>query len=159
MVRQRETCEPALRADDDRAFEAPSVDSPPSPVQVLIQQTERATYLAALTTLGPKVDALSRIPTQHSACWALGRARRHAVPAETARRLARKRNAVTQIRQAGSQFPSLGTRLFAFAKAKPIVSPEEGWALIWQTHHEAKAQRATSTPQSRLSPGSALRHF
>jgi hypothetical protein len=70
---------------------------------------------------------------------------------DTERRSARVRNAVATIRQAGSQFPSLGKRLFAFAQAKPIVSPEEGWALIWQTHHAAKAQRVTSTLQSGLS--------
>ena len=51
-----------------------------------------------------------------------------------------------KIRHAGPQFPCLGTRLFAFAKAKPIASPKEGWALMWQTDNEAKAQRAKSTP-------------
>jgi hypothetical protein len=66
MVRQRETCEPALRAEDDRDVEPPRVDSPPSPVQVLIPQSERATSLAALRTLGPKVDALSWTSQQRS---------------------------------------------------------------------------------------------
>jgi hypothetical protein len=48
---------------DDRDVEPPWVDSPPSPVQVLMPQTERATSLAVLKRLGPKVDALSWIPT------------------------------------------------------------------------------------------------
>jgi hypothetical protein len=48
---------------------------------------------------------------------------------DTERRIARVRKAVAPIRQAGPQLPSLGTRLFAFAKAEPLCSPEAGWAL------------------------------
>jgi hypothetical protein len=96
-VRQRITCEPALRSEDDRDVEPPWGDSPPSPVQVLIPLIERATYLAALKTLGPKVDALSRIPHQRSASEALGRVRRRAMLAETERRLARVHKAVQTI--------------------------------------------------------------
>lgn len=42
---------------DDRDFERPWVDSPPSAVQVRIPQTERATRLAKLKQQGQKVDS------------------------------------------------------------------------------------------------------
>jgi hypothetical protein len=42
------------------------------------------------------------------------------------RRIVRVRTAVATICQAGPQLPSLGTRLFAFAKAEPIFSSEKG---------------------------------
>jgi hypothetical protein len=109
-------------------------------------ETERATRLAPLEKLGQKVYALSWTRSQRSAFWALWRARGQAVLEDTECRIARVRHAVATIRQAGPQLPSLGTRLFAFAKAEPMFSPEESWAVMWQTDNEAKAQRAKSTP-------------
>jgi hypothetical protein len=88
-----------------------------------IYQTERATRLAELKQLGQKVYALSWTSPQRSAFWALWRARGQAVLEDTERRIARVRKAVAKIRQAGPQLPSLGKRLFAFAKAKPMFSP------------------------------------
>jgi hypothetical protein len=86
---------------DDFDVEPHWVDSQPSAIQVLIHQTERATRLPELKTPGQQVDALSWTRGQHSALWALWRARRHAVLADTERRLARVRKAVATIRQAG----------------------------------------------------------
>jgi hypothetical protein len=60
-------------------------------------------------------------------------------------RITRVRTAVATIRQAGPQLPSSGTRRFAFANAELMFSPEEGWALIWQTSNEVKAARAKSS--------------
>jgi hypothetical protein len=57
----------------------------------------------------------------------------------------RVRKAVVKIRQAGPQLPSLGTRLFAFAKAKLMCSPKAGWALLWQMFNEVKAARTKSS--------------
>jgi hypothetical protein len=73
------------------------------------------------------------------------------VLADTEGRLARVCKAVAKIRPAGPQLASLGKPFYAFSKAKPSFYPEEGWALMWQMDNEAKAQRAKSTPQSRLS--------
>jgi hypothetical protein len=102
------------------------LDAQLSAVQALIHQTERATRLAALQPLEPKGDALRRTRRQHSACWALGSARWGAVLEDTERRSTRVCIAVAKIRQAGSQLPSLGTRLFAFAQAEPMCSPKNG---------------------------------
>jgi hypothetical protein len=49
------------------------VDAQPSSVRVRIPQTERATSLAPLKTLGRKVEALSWTPSQRSAFWVLRR--------------------------------------------------------------------------------------
>jgi hypothetical protein len=61
------------------------------------------------------------------------------------RRIDPVRNTVAKIRKAGPQLPSLGTRLFAFAKAKLMCSPEESWALLWQTFNEVKPARTKSS--------------
>jgi hypothetical protein len=79
-----------------------------------------------LKRLGQTVDALCWTSQQRSTFWALWRARGQAMPEDTDRRIARMRNAVATIRQAGPQRPSLGTRRFAFAKAEPLCSPEAG---------------------------------
>jgi hypothetical protein len=56
--------------------------------------------------------------------------RRQAALGDTARRSARVRKAVATSRRAGPPLPGLGTRLRAFARAGPMCSPEEGWA-VW----------------------------
>jgi hypothetical protein len=87
---------------DNLDFETRWLDSQPSAVQVLIHQAERATRLAALKKLGQKVDALNWTRSQRSAFWALWRARRHAVLADTERRLVRVRKAVQKIQRAAA---------------------------------------------------------
>jgi hypothetical protein len=111
---------------DDRDVEAPWFEWQPSAVPVFFHPTERATRLAELKTLGQKVYALSWTRSQRSAFWALWWARGQAVLEDTDRRIARVRNAVATIRQAGPPLPSLGTRRFAFANAELMFYLEAG---------------------------------
>jgi hypothetical protein len=124
----------------------------PFRVRVLLHEPARAVRLAEPKRLGQMRDALARTSQRRSAVWALWRARGQAVREDLDPRIARVRTAVQTIRPAAAPAPpALGTHLCAFASAEPVGSPEVGGALRWHTGHEAKAQRAMSTAQSRLS--------
>jgi hypothetical protein len=59
---------------DDRDVETVWLDAQPSPVRVLLHNTEHATLLVELKVLGQKIYAFSWTCNQRSAFWALWRA-------------------------------------------------------------------------------------
>jgi hypothetical protein len=106
---------------DDRDVEPPWFEWQPSAVPVFFHPTKRATSLPELKTPGQKVYALSWTPSQRSALWALSRARRHAVLADTEGRLGGVRKAVQTIPRAAAPACASGNMS---ASASKSTSPQ-----------------------------------
>jgi hypothetical protein len=111
---------------------SPYNPSETSTLDVEINPPAQGIYLATWRHHSTAGDCISQAFMRHGRRERLGLRgrRRPAALGDTERRLARVGNAVATSRRAGPPLPGLGTRLRAFARAGPMCSPEEGWA-VW----------------------------